>query len=217
MPLALVVAGCLAVPVSPLMAQETAPAAGETGAEEALEHAADAGLHAAEDAEHDVLPQLDAPTFPSQIVWLIISFLVLYWLMKSKALPRVAEILEARQDRIANDLDKAAMFRRDAEKALEDYEAAVAQAQTEAQAKSKALHEQMAAEHAKQEQKLDKKLATRIDKAGAEIAKAREEALKEINQVALESAVLATRKLTGIEVTEHEAKDALDRVLQEAA
>ncbi len=190
---------------------ETAPASGEVS-----EHATDgSGDHA--EGEHDVLPQLDTATYPSQIFWLIILFLFLYWLMKTKALPRVAEILEARQDRIANDLDKAAMYRRDAEKALEQYEAAVAEAQSEAAAQIQEVHDLIASEHAEKERALDAELASKIQKAEAEIASARNSAMAEINNVAIDAARMATQKLAGIDVTEDEARAALGRVTNEAA
>ncbi|MGE3740510.1 MAG: hypothetical protein AB7I59_13525, partial [Geminicoccaceae bacterium] len=66
-------------------------------------------------AEHGGgLPQLDASTFPSQIFWLIVSFATLCWLLSRKALPRVSDILEARQSRISSDLDQAAALRNEA-------------------------------------------------------------------------------------------------------
>ena len=68
------------------------------------------GVHAAEHGGG--LPQLDALTFPSQIFWLIVCFATLYYLLSKRALPRVGDILEARQERIAADLDRAAQLAR---------------------------------------------------------------------------------------------------------
>ena len=80
------------------------------------------------------MPQLDVPPFASQIFWLIVAFSTLYYLLSRKALPRLGEILEARQDRIAADLDEAQRLRRDAEAALASYERLIAEAQDEAHA-----------------------------------------------------------------------------------
>ena len=38
------------------------------------------------------MPQLHAHTFPSQIFWLVVSFVLLYLLMRAVALPRIEKI-----------------------------------------------------------------------------------------------------------------------------
>ena len=53
------------------------------------------------------MPQLEVSTYISQIFWLIVSFGLLYYLLSRKALPKVAEILETRADRVRSDLDEA--------------------------------------------------------------------------------------------------------------
>ena len=53
------------------------------------------------------LPQLDFSTYPTQVFWLVVSFAILYLLMSQVAIPRISEVLEGRQERFANDLDKA--------------------------------------------------------------------------------------------------------------
>ena len=47
-----------------------------------------------------VFPPLDPATFVPQLVWLAISFGLLYLLLKRVALPRVGEVIEERADRI---------------------------------------------------------------------------------------------------------------------
>src|SRR5215207_1563076 len=103
-----------------------------------------------EAAEHGGgLPQLNAATFPSQIFWLLVSFAALYWLFSRKALPRVGEILEARQKRIAADLDRAATLRAEAEEALRRHQAVIAEAQATAAAELKTTQDRLMAEAAK--------------------------------------------------------------------
>ena len=80
------------------------------------DHGAAHGGDAAQGAEHASggLPQLNPDFFSPQLIWLGISFITLYYLMSKVALPKVAEVLEERQERITNDLDRAGNLRRQA-------------------------------------------------------------------------------------------------------
>ncbi len=72
------------------------------------------------------MPQFWLEDFLPQIFWLVVSFVILYLLMARIALPRIADVLEQRQNRIASDLDKAQELQADSEKTLADYEAQLA-------------------------------------------------------------------------------------------
>ena len=101
------------------------------------------------------LPQLDVSAFPTQIFWLIISFALLYWIMSKMAVPRIAEVLEERQERITDDLETAERLKSEAEKVQADYEKALAEARSEAQGHIKAANDEAAAEQAKAEAEHD--------------------------------------------------------------
>ena len=68
------------------------------------------------------LPQLDLATYSSQVFWLIVSFVVLYFLVAKLAMPRIAEVLEERQERIEDDLDKAETLKKEAYQVRIEYE-----------------------------------------------------------------------------------------------
>jgi F-type H+-transporting ATPase subunit b len=163
------------------------------------------------------VPQLDVSTFPSQIFWLIITFSILYYLLSRRALPRVSEILEARQDRIAADLDQAQRLRRDAESALKTYEDAIAKAQDRAQALLAENQSRLQAEAAARQAELDQQLARQVADAEAQIAAARDRALAELQDAAIEAARAAAARLAGVTVSAQEARRALRTVRQEAA
>ncbi|SVE39201.1 uncharacterized protein METZ01_LOCUS492055, partial [marine metagenome] len=68
------------------------------------------------------MPQLDVSGFPSQIFWLVITFVFLWWLMAKVALPKVGLVLEERQKKISDSLDMADDLRKEAASELESYE-----------------------------------------------------------------------------------------------
>lgn len=231
MAIALALAGAALAPAAVLAAttEHAAPAAAEHGAPAAAEHGADpaaviaADEHAAEahgaEGEHGGggLPQLDASTFASQIFWLIVAFATLYWLLSTKALPRVGEILEARQERIASDLDRAAALRADAEEAMRRHEQVVSEAQAKAAAQLKATQERMAAEAAQRQAAIEADLNQKLAEAEGRIATAKSAALAQIQDVAAEVAQTAVERLAGLRLAESEVKAALADVMREAA
>src|SRR5690606_21466156 len=78
--------------VTPGYAQETAPAEGDLHTETGVAH--DAGHGEAS------FPPFDSSTFPSQLLWLAITFGLFYLFLKKVVLPRIGGILEVRRDRI---------------------------------------------------------------------------------------------------------------------
>lgn len=145
------------------------------------------------------MPQLDSAFFAPQLIWLTITFVTLYVLMARVALPRISEVLEARQDRIAHDLDDAASLKAEAEAALATYEAAMAKAHSEAQGLLAGAAEERAAEAAARQAELDARLAGQLADAEARIDRAREASMTAVAEVAGDAARGATAKLIGVE------------------
>jgi F-type H+-transporting ATPase subunit b len=192
------------------------PAAAATDDPEVADHG-DAAHGAPGEEQGAGLPQLDVSTFPSQIFWLILTFGTLYYLMTRKALPRLSEILEARQERIASDLDRAATLRAEADAALRRHQQVVADAQAKAAAQLKEVEDRLMAEAAQKQVALDADLARQLAEAEARIKSAKDAALAEVQTVAAEVAQSAVQRLTGLKMAQRDVKAALDKVLGEAA
>jgi F-type H+-transporting ATPase subunit b len=163
------------------------------------------------------MPQLEVSTYASQIFWLIVAFSTLYWLLSRKALPRVAEILEARQDRMAADLDQAQRLRSEAEEAIRAYEEHVARAREDAHRTIAATQKKLQTDAATRQAAIDAEVGKQVQEAEAGIRDARDEAMKELEDGAADAAQDAVERLVGIKVTKKSAQAALRSVRKEAA
>lgn len=143
------------------------------------------------------MPQLDVSTFLPQIVWLAISFVLLYVLMAKVALPRVAEVMDERKRRLDHDLEEAARLKRETESAIAEYEAALSAARAKAQAIGGEVRARLAADAAAERARVEADIADRTKAAEASITAKKDAALASISTVAGEAARDIVAKLTG--------------------
>ena len=160
------------------------------------------------------MPQFDPSTFTPQLFWLAVTFAILFVAMWRHALPRLSGILEARQQRIGGDLEKAQALKAEAEQVAAEYEKALAEARDRAAAALKQAGEEMAAEAAKRHESFGKQLSARTGEAEQRIAAARDEALGNIKTVAEETAGAATAKLIGVDLSPEQLRDAVEDALR---
>jgi F-type H+-transporting ATPase subunit b len=163
------------------------------------------------------MPQLDVSTFAPQLVWLAITFIVLYLLMSKLGLPRISGVIEARRQRIAEDLARASEIKNQAEAAMAAYQQTWAEARAQAQATVRERTERFAAEAAERQRQLAATLADHTKQAEQQIAAAKEQALAEIRNVAVDVARSVTEKLTGAVADEAMLVPAVDRAMAERA
>ncbi|MGC6471510.1 MAG: F0F1 ATP synthase subunit B' [Parvibaculales bacterium] len=147
------------------------------------------------------MPQLNPDFFAPQLVWLAITFIGLYVILSAFALPKLGGILAERRQRIEDDLAQASQMRDEAEKALENYETALAEARAKAlaiaQDARQAANDAIAAQEAELEAKLDKQLA----EAEKRLAASRDEALGSVEDAATGLVGEIVKAATGATVT----------------
>ena len=115
-------------------------------------------------------PPFDSTHFASQLIWLVITFGLLYYLMSKIALPRVAGILErSRRDKISGDLG-AQRPQDQPPKPPAEHEKTLADAKAKAQAVGQEAHQQLAAEADAKRKALEAELNAKLAAAEAQIA-----------------------------------------------
>jgi F-type H+-transporting ATPase subunit b len=173
-----------------------------------------ASARAASEAGEAKLPQLDIQTYPSQIFWLIVAFIVLYFLVSKIAVPRISEVLSERDERIADDLDKAESFKQEAEQVRSEYEKALGEARDKAHAATREAQEAAAKSGAALEAESHAKINAMLKDAESRIATARAEAVSNVRTVARDVAGDAVSKLIGVQVAEAEVERVIDAAME---
>ncbi len=151
------------------------------------------------------LPQLDITTWPNQLFWLVVTFGIGYIIMSRMITPRIGNVIEQRGRTIQDDLNRAKEAEAEAQTMKAEFEASLDDARAKAaDAAQKAMSEAKAkAEEA--EADLSAKLAKKTKTAETKLAKIRDEALANINEVASEVTQDAVKAVTGMTVTKAEA------------
>jgi len=161
------------------------------------------------------VPQLEVSTFVPQLFWLAITFGVLFLLMAKIGLPRVSGVIEARRKRIDDDLARATQLKAEAEAVLAAYQQTLASARAQAQAAVKDTTDKLAAEAAERQRQVGESLAQRVASAEREIAAAKQGALTELHDIAVEVARSVTEKVTGTAADTASLGVAVDRAMAE--
>jgi F-type H+-transporting ATPase subunit b len=159
------------------------------------------------------LPQLNPADFSPQLVWLAITFVILYLILAYVALPRIGEVIEERRDRVQRDLDAAERFKADTDAALAAYEQALSEARSKASTMAKEVRDKLAADSDKERAAVESQLAAKLAEAEGRIAATKSKALTSVDEIAADTASAVVSKLLGEEVSPAEVK----KVLQPAA
>lgn len=159
------------------------------------------------------LPQLETETFASQVFWLLITFFILYFLSAKIFLPRLGGIIEERRNRIADDFDQAAEFKRQAEEAEDAYKKSLADAKARAAQIAAETRGQLDAEIAELQAETDRELEAELTAAEERIEKTTQAA----NAAVMEAARETTKALVAALIDETPSDDAIDSALGRAA
>jgi F-type H+-transporting ATPase subunit b len=146
------------------------------------------------------MPQLAIETFAPQLVWLAITFVLLYVVMWRVALPKIGEVLEERQNRIQHDLDEAGRLKVEAEKALAEFETSLGEARSKAHEELTTRRAEISADNESRMAAMDAELAEQTGQAEADIQAAKDQAMTGVRDAASDTAQAIVERLAGISV-----------------
>ena len=181
--------------VTPGYAQEAAPAEGEAHGEDAAHtegHTEAGGGHAS-----GGFPPFDSSTYPSQILWLAITFGLFYVFLKKVVLPRLGGIIEVRRDLAAQDLDQAARMKEEADAAVAAYEQELAEAKASANVIGQKARDRAGTDAEEVRKRIEADLDRKLADSEQRIAAIKAKALGEVDGIAEEAATEVIKELVG--------------------
>lgn len=157
-----------------------------------------AAVHDIEHAESGGgLPQFNIETFPTQIFWLAITFIIMYAVFSSRILPGISGILENRRVHIESDLETADRLRKEADGVQAAYEANLDHARNESKRLVNDIHATMKARTEAQMNNLRQKAEHDMMALEARLGNAKAEAMDQMTTIAAEVASEAAAKIVG--------------------
>ena len=142
-------------------------------------------------------PPFQKDTFASQLVWLAVTFVLLYLLISRIAVPRIGGIFEERSKRIEGDLAAAQGLKAESEAALASYEKALADARNNAQAIAAETRDKLSAQAEERRKALESELNVKLAEAEKQIAKTKSDAMTNVRGIAVDAASAIVERLIG--------------------
>jgi F-type H+-transporting ATPase subunit b len=164
------------------------------------------------EAHTGVFPPMDTQFFPSQLLWLAISFGLFYWVLQKAILPRIGGIIENRRDRIALDLDAAERMKRDADEALAAYEQDLAAARTRSHQIATEAREAAKADADAERAEVEAGLDRQLEAAQARILEIKQAALADVGEIAEAATAEMLSAIAGLDLPREDIAGAVRAV-----
>ena len=151
-------------------------------------------------AAEEGMPQLNPEFWFSQIFWLIIIFVSLYIILSKLILPKISDVIESRKSQILNNLDNAEKFKKESDLNLKKYEIILNDAKNQSNLilsnTRKKINEDINNKKVQLEEDIDKE----VKKVELDIKTFKENALVNINKIAIETSLNLIKNIIGVEV-----------------
>ena len=148
------------------------------------------------------MPQINqlAEIFFSQLFWLLMVFGIIYFGIARGMVPKIQSTVQAREDKIADDLAKAQQARDAAEETEAAYRARIDDSRAEAARLTQEARQGAARQSEDKVRGAADKISAKLAKAEEKIRSAADAARAEIEAVAVDATQEMVAKLTGVKV-----------------
>ena len=151
-------------------------------------------------AADEGMPQLNPEFWVSQIVWLILTFGILYILLSKLILPKISDNLESRKLQILENIENAEKQREESEKKIKEFEKIIYDSKIKAKNYFNEARQQVLENINKKRNALQKDIDEEISSAEEEINKLKTTSGDKITKIAIETSSDLIKQLIGEEV-----------------
>ena len=160
-------------------------------------HIAGTGTPAGGGRGETSFPPFDPVNFTPILIWLTLTFGLLYLLMSKIALPRVESILHTRARKITKDIGEANAFRAQSEDAAAAHDKTIAGAKAKALALAQETQARLNAETEANRLTLEAELNARLAASETQVLAMKAKAMGNVEAIASEAAAAIVLRITG--------------------
>ena len=157
-------------------------------------------INSAQSAESEGMPQLNPEFWVSQIVWLVITFGVLYLVLSKLILPKISNNLEARKSQILENIETAEKQREESEKKVKEFEKIISDSKIEAKNYFSEARQKVLEDINKKRISLENDIDNEISAVEREINKLKNTSDDKITKIAIETSSDLIKQLIREEV-----------------
>ncbi|MFL2886578.1 MAG: F0F1 ATP synthase subunit B [Candidatus Pelagibacter sp.] len=154
----------------------------------------------AQSGESGGMPQLNPEFWVSQIVWLILTFGILYIVLSKLILPKISNNLESRKSQILENIETAETQREESEKKLKEFEKIILESKHEAKNHFNEVRQKILENINNKRVSLEKDIDKEINEAEEEINTLKINSSEKIKNIAVETSSELVKQLIGEEV-----------------
>ena len=156
-------------------------------------------ITSAQSGESGGMPQLNPEFWVSQILWLVLTFGILYIVLSKLILPKISDNLESRKSQILENIETAETQREESEKKLKEFEKIILESKLEAKNYFNEARQKILKDINNKKVALEKDIDNEISAAEQEVNNLKISSSEKIKKIAIETSSELIKKLIGEE------------------
>jgi F-type H+-transporting ATPase subunit b len=152
---------------------------------------------------------------PGLMIWTVITFLIVFFVLRKLAFGRIQALIDQRRDRIKEALDAADRAREESRELLEEHRALIADARSQSEAILAEARKDGEAQRERARTEASADLERRLEENRREIEAENRRLVEQIRREVIELTLIASEKVTGKVLTADDQRRLIDEAVAE--